>query len=277
MEPMDDSMQSNPDRNYPDHGNANETNWEINSEFNGPDAAGRQMDRLVDGELSDADRKALLSGLDHEPEGWRRCALAFLEAQAWKQELRFIAKPQAAQDSRVESDEVLALKTATEGQVDRSLGWRQRLSTALAMAASFLVALVIGSQLHRGFGPGPAGTELVGANASGAGASHPTALVQPTTLPMGDKWELVTLKANDGKDGAQRIVRVPAVDRETLDAQMYQSLPETVPPDVLEAMTRMGHEVRQHRELVPVPLNDGRQMVVPVDRVELHYVGRPSL
>ena len=56
----------------------------------------RQFDLLVDGELSEADRRALLLQLEHEPDGWRRCALAFLEAQCWKAELGQIAPPAAA-------------------------------------------------------------------------------------------------------------------------------------------------------------------------------------
>ena len=51
----------------------------------------QQVDLLVDGELSEADRRALLLQLEHEPDGWRRCALAFLEAQCWKTELGQIA------------------------------------------------------------------------------------------------------------------------------------------------------------------------------------------
>ena len=51
-----------------------------------------RFDRLVDGELSEAERRELLAGLDSEPGGWRRCALAFLEAQCWKQEFGAIAK-----------------------------------------------------------------------------------------------------------------------------------------------------------------------------------------
>ena len=51
-----------------------------------------QLDRLVDGELTEADRRELLLQLEHEPEGWRRCALAFLEAQCWEQELTLVAR-----------------------------------------------------------------------------------------------------------------------------------------------------------------------------------------
>ena len=36
---------------------------------------------LVDGVVSVADRRELLASLDDVPNGWRRCALAFLEAQ----------------------------------------------------------------------------------------------------------------------------------------------------------------------------------------------------
>src|SRR5690349_18552203 len=48
----------------------------------------RVLDRLVDGELSELERQELLSALDDEPAGWRRCALAFLEAQTWGADLK---------------------------------------------------------------------------------------------------------------------------------------------------------------------------------------------
>ncbi|MFO0906989.1 MAG: hypothetical protein U0794_01265 [Isosphaeraceae bacterium] len=50
----------------------------------------RLIDRLVDGELAPSERRALLLELESEPDrdGWRRCALAFLENQAWGEALR---------------------------------------------------------------------------------------------------------------------------------------------------------------------------------------------
>jgi hypothetical protein len=44
------------------------------------------LDRVVDGEVGEAERASLLRALDREPDGWKRCALAFLEAQAWREE-----------------------------------------------------------------------------------------------------------------------------------------------------------------------------------------------
>lgn len=51
----------------------------------------RQIDLLVDGELLASDRRALLLRLEHEPDGWRHCARAFLEAQSWRATLISLA------------------------------------------------------------------------------------------------------------------------------------------------------------------------------------------
>ena len=50
-----------------------------------------KVDRLVDGELSEPERRALFLELDSNPTGWKRCALAFLEAQAWQEAFEPVA------------------------------------------------------------------------------------------------------------------------------------------------------------------------------------------
>ncbi len=55
-----------------------------------------QLDMLVDGELSEEERREVLLRLDSEPDGWRRCALAFLEAQSWREAMRSVSDESAA-------------------------------------------------------------------------------------------------------------------------------------------------------------------------------------
>ena len=50
----------------------------------GFDQDGVTIDKLIDGELSRDEERGLLSSLEGQPDGWRRCALAFLEARALK-------------------------------------------------------------------------------------------------------------------------------------------------------------------------------------------------
>src|SRR5271165_2973202 len=90
----------------------------------------REVDRLVDGELGEADRRALLVQLEHEPDGWRRCALAFLEAQCWKAELGQVIPPAAP---------ARAVPASQAEPIEQRQSWRQYAATTLAMSASFLI------------------------------------------------------------------------------------------------------------------------------------------
>ncbi len=55
-----------------------------------------ELDRLVDGELTHEERRALIARLEADPDGWRRCAVAFLEAQAWREAMgEMLAAPSA--------------------------------------------------------------------------------------------------------------------------------------------------------------------------------------
>ncbi len=88
----------------------------------------RMIDRLVDGELSEADRRALLASFEADPSGWRRCAMAFLEAQAWRESLGTVAAHVAMQPP------MLAPARPRFGFA----------KTGLAIAASVLVAFSVG-------------------------------------------------------------------------------------------------------------------------------------
>ena len=86
------------------------------------------LDRLVDGELGEADRRAVLVALDGEAGGWKRCALAFLEAQAWQE----AARAESAQGA------------APETTAPLSGPWHLRLRQIVAVAAAVAVAFCVG-------------------------------------------------------------------------------------------------------------------------------------
>ena len=50
------------------------------------------LDRLVDGELSDSERRNAIRLIESE-NAWRSCALSFLEAQAWEADLENWLEP----------------------------------------------------------------------------------------------------------------------------------------------------------------------------------------
>jgi hypothetical protein len=111
------------------------------------------------------------------------------------------------------------------------------------------------------------------------GAAENGAAPSPAPAPGGSApgstpWETVTL-VSDGDEA--RPIEVPARSRDRFDNGWLQSLPTPMPPDVREALERMGRRVRQHRELVPIEMEDGRRLIVPVDEVEVDTAGDPPL
>jgi len=253
------------------------------------------LDRLVDNELAEDQRRALLLDLQRSEGGWRRCALAFLEAQAWDDALKTDvdaifddAESEDAPSATLPVERVAVPDSSTRRE-PRRRGLLSRLSRPAqmlsAMAASFLVAIAISSQWNSRY-PNmslpPDGVQpLVASNDPGAtmaGTTSTTAMptAMPRVLPQ-DEWKLVTLHGPVGPGGQESTIQLPAVQRAALDENWAQSLPSSLPADVRQSLQRTGHRVHEFRTFLPVQTNDGRQVVVPVDQVDVHYVGREAL
>jgi hypothetical protein len=229
-----------------------------------------QFDRLVDDELGEEERRKLLGRLDDEPGGWRRCALAFLESQCWKQALR---QPPG---------ELEAVGKPTIAKHPQQSPWAGRMRLLSAMAASFLVALGLGTWAHRVATQHPGLPGITDQFASKTSKVNPLpSNYQPQIqlansaskkAVMPNPMQIVTVSAtSDGRP--HTLVNVPAVERDHFDGQWLRNLPPAIPDDVMQALTRTGHQVQQRRELVPVPMQDGRQLVMPVDHVDVNYLG----
>ena len=91
-----------------------------------------QIDLLIDGELSPEARRELLARLDESPDGWRRLALAFLEAQSWRESFAEAAR---------EVPLPVPLITIRPK--------RLRLAPWMARAAVVLAAFAMGWAIHR--------------------------------------------------------------------------------------------------------------------------------
>jgi hypothetical protein len=231
----------------------------------------RQLDLLVDGELGESDRRALLVRLEHEPDGWRRCALAFLESQCWKSGLSEMA---ISLESTAE-EKLHPSATPSASPPQRRQTWRQHLATGLTMAASFLLALSLGMGLRSNW-LGVAGHSRDNSSAVAATAltaKPDSSSVSPQATPASGAVEFVDLDVNS-PDGKAQTLRFPATRVSDVDEGMLNQIPYAVSPELLRAFEQSGHRVLQKREVVPLRMNDGRRLVVPVDHVQIYPVGR---
>lgn len=218
----------------------------------------QQLDMLVDGELGDVERREVLSRLDMEPDGWRRCALAFLEAQSWRQAM------QSVSDDSIEATAVASIARSS---------WR-RFRNVVALACSLLLALGVGLAVGGMFDRAPTAipAEQV------AEAPHVDELkdVEPSVEPISEAipelavpYQYVSIPAQDPVSGEADSIQMPVVPQQYLGEGWPYRLPSVLPDHVVQTLQQRGHEVVQQRRLVPFQAADGSRVVFPVDEVEL--------
>jgi hypothetical protein len=213
-----------------------------------------RFDRLVDGDLNAEEYRALLASLDDEPGGWRRCALAFLEAQALRQEFNAwragTASPPSTANQRPASSFTFA-------------GWK----LYLAMAASFLIVFGLGVFSPRWIGrdnpTGQSALESVATN-EGTGESGSTFAnasgIQKQPHPVGNVRLVV-----DSPGAGGPTTEVPIYEVSGNPAQWLRAQEPALPSELIAELERRGHKVERHQQYVPVDWEDGRQGVVPVE------------
>jgi hypothetical protein len=212
----------------------------------------RVLDRLVDGELGPQERIQLLAALDDEPGAWRRCALAFLEAQSWRWQLaRAAAEPLAKS-----TDPVQPLAPNRP----RSRAW----ASWLATAACVLVAFGIGRSVPRFEQPKPIANQ-----APREVPDSDLALADEPSWMDDAPWERLTL-AGEGDDLDDPLQLFLARGDEAADLADSQAISERF----LEQLEQAGWQITREQRLLPVSLSDGRRVVVPIEEVDARHPER---
>jgi hypothetical protein len=210
-----------------------------------------QFDRLVDGELSATERRALLESLDTRPEGWRKCALAFLEAQAWKKDLFGLAtKPQS---SAASASTIAPNPIALRNRMRTAAQW-------LAVAAGLVVAFRFGAMRQQ-----PAPVANVSTAADQQIATAPPTANQTNGAKPGDALNLWVRDDN----GQLRRVRVPLVDAGALDNELGLQFQTGVPDNVRSHLQNRGYAVESKQRYAPMWFDNGRPMIVPVEDTKI--------
>ncbi len=221
-----------------------------------------EVDRLVDDELDADERSRLFARLDASPERWRRCALAFLEAREWRKSFKAALEP---------------VRTPP----DRMITERSRALSGLGLYWAGLVGgVVLAFGLGFGLGirnfPDSGSTSGLLVRDAGSGDGSP-ADVEPTSrdheLSAGTEFawvpELVGLIQDPESENS-----VPIVSGLGFDEAWLRSLPPPITDYDRQRLERQGYHVEQGRKFVTVQLHEGRRVTIPIDLVNVQYVGQ---
>jgi hypothetical protein len=250
------------------------------------------IDRIVDGEMSPDDLRAALERLGTVPDGWRRCTLAFLEAQSWRDAFRHMANDisenQSARGTALAGRSDSLFKA---GPIAPAAAVRRRLFGSILAAGIGLVAFSLGWISH----------ELRSRIEEPRTASIPNQVGSPRlpAQPTNDHGPVpVDQPLRPGSIAGLPVDRVPTLQEVArLRIGTGTAVPAEVPiyagPRITErwlleqpapvsehqraVWQRQGYRLEQKRRLVSITLADGRRAAVPIDHVQVRYVGHDPL
>lgn len=221
------------------------------------------IQRCIDGELSDEERSQLLLRLENSDRGWRDLAIAFVENQVVSQACGLAVQP-----------------------------------TQVRKTVSSVAVLAAPSPKRRRFAP-PAWSVTVAAGVVGVGlgllagmrsASEATFVAASPDFAEARSEDEGGRRDNleHGLDGA---VPQPVMNMEFADAsgdathwtlpvydvqevgQDYWQAGDVLPEEIRRDLSRLGYRLDQERQFYSIPLDDGREIAVPVDTVQVRYTG----
>jgi hypothetical protein len=250
------------------------------------------IDQVVDGGLTPEQLRMAIGALDKTRDGWRQCALALVEAQTWADAFRDLdgemtvingspVNPPRRASARI------AFSPPTSLSFTRSQRW---IGDALA-AGIAIIAFSLGWLAH-GFRRWEGSEQTLSSPTVGMSRETPiearnhTGNDSRSDSPDLDSHseftadriatvrEVARLRFGAGDPTAPE---VPILTGPAFDERWLTEQPPPISEHGLAVWLRQGYQLDQRRRVVAVPLGDGRQAAVPIDQVQLRYVGHTPL
>lgn len=232
----------------------------------------RQTDRLATGELSDAERAEVFDWCNEDPWRWRDCALAFLEAQSWGEVMSEWTK---------EADPLpVADRYVSAGQAALPV-WRRW----AALAATLVIVFFAGAGMHDwmlrsrtlpdwAMRDATTGSPAPEETSQETGGATTTAHQSPVRDKTSQHPTYVSVPVQTNlTPGVPALLQIPVAAEQ--DGARAQPVKSTLPDYVRKQWEKRGYEVEQTKRFLNGKLPDGRNVVVPVNGLEVKYVGRP--
>jgi hypothetical protein len=204
----------------------------------------RLFDRLVDGELPDRERRELLVRLEKVPDGWRRCALAFLEAQTWRQALGSVAgtAESSARSVVLTGETPVPPPVPRGGQGRKQIFWRP-VARLTGLAAGLAFAFALGWTYHGGLeqtAPSPDVNRQAGS------------VADQSNQPPSDASVKVAVEHSSPTKPAEAAAAIAPI---------------------VKNLQQRGYSVETQQRLVSMESKDGRKVKLPVQEVRIRYTG----
>jgi hypothetical protein len=237
------------------------------------------IDRIVDGGMTALELRAAVDRFEHEPDGWKRCAVAFLESQVLAESFRALGQSQ----NNDSGGQVLPLDVAPARRASRR--WPRTVAAAAMVVASFAIGWLahgtrIGSPArdnlvhNSSFGQRPPMNEVSELEIA---APRNDAPAEDRGRPSGDPDRMIRAVGTIRFGPESASADVPVLAGPGITADWLAQQPQPVSEHGQVVLARQGYQVEQQRRFFMTVLADGRRVAIPVDHVRIQYTGNEPL
>jgi hypothetical protein len=239
------------------------------------------IDRVVEGVVPPEELRAIVEQLERDPAGWKRCALAFLEAQALNESFRAFGNVDTL-DPIVQPP---VLRVASAKRLRHR--WLRTAAAAAILAAAFAIGWVAHGtrSASRALEHSTVGLAMPRVPSEPAGALAAAEIPRQASLapvddhsgPPVNQARAIRAVATIRFGPANSHAEVPVLAGPGITAEWLVQQPPPVSEHGQVALARQGYQVQQERRFFTTVLADGRRLAVPVDHVQIHYTGNEPL
>lgn len=225
-----------------------------------------RLQALVDGECSAAERRRILSQIDNQPERWRELALALLEEQTFRNEIRLM---RSEASTATPTDTNLSSPSSLIGDLNVfSARDKRRWYAGPILAACLMLSLgvAIGRVMRGGVGSfewgSNSGDMLVENQSTNPKSKSLTQDEYEKTLPVAD-----LRTSGSGYE-------IPVYDVNHVDPALVYAKRAYEIEKAKEQLRRKGYDLDLQQNYLTGQLQDGRKVVVPIQEVGLRPYGQ---
>lgn len=265
-----------------------------------------ELERLVDGRLSQDEYRQLLIRIEHHPDGWRKCAMAFLEEQALKDELGngsfcleqietgLIQDVPARQDSDKENLSESVKSPASSALADTGIGndsapagslyltagrnartdlteshWKENLKLWMTIAACFVGAFFIGVLVSTNWdGDNRQATRPIPSDLMVGPALLDTDSIEKAVYKDNKPTSQLLMTLNDPTQGSQEF-KVPIYDGDKQAEQYAELVDRELPEQIKNVLLDSSFRIQSKNYVVPVTGESGQLFFVPIEQLNI--------
>lgn len=228
------------------------------------------LQRLVDGELSASERRAVLQRLDQAPEQWRAVGLALLEDQAFRRESKWFGSVGGESPTDIVDQPVEPVQINKPVAPNQSKFARYRLATAACLLIAVGFGTGYGLRRQSTFIAPDAATLAANANSPNRNDSNAASLVSDSIpRPVGELHFAGDEASNEAVASGVPVFEVRPDHVQRMMEQQLQQVNEWN-----RQLQRRGLQLDWQPEMLESRLPDGRAVVVPVNQWNVRPIGQ---